>query len=216
MNIRELRKRLNETQSMFARRYNIPFRTVQNWENGVHKPPAYVSDLLEMRVNEDLINRKTYVLPKYSSKKKNLPAMGDYTSSTEWLRAVRECLGKEVVFALDEALMCQGSFWGRNDEFLVWVYGPDDLTGYNGVVILGNQINGNCIREKDGLRYTDFNRTVCDALANENILDMQGITEALSDYYYAHDESFEGIAIAPEYSGEFAKLAHDAIEYYDT
>ena len=32
MNIREMRTRLGDTQSEFAARYNIPFRTVQNWE----------------------------------------------------------------------------------------------------------------------------------------------------------------------------------------
>ena len=39
-----------------------------------------------------------------------------------WLRAVRECLGETIVFALDTALMCQGNFGGRSDEYLVWVY----------------------------------------------------------------------------------------------
>ncbi len=32
MDIREMRTRLGDTQSEFAARYNIPFRTVQNWE----------------------------------------------------------------------------------------------------------------------------------------------------------------------------------------
>jgi len=35
MDIRELRKQLGDTQHEFAERYNIPFRTVQNWEAGV-------------------------------------------------------------------------------------------------------------------------------------------------------------------------------------
>ncbi len=87
-----------------------------------------------------------------------------------------------VVFALDEALMCQGNFGGRSDEFIVWVYGDDSVSRFNGVVILGNQVSPHNIKERNGLLYTDFNRTVADALANESILDMQGITEAI-DYY---------------------------------
>ena len=34
MDIRELRKRLRLSQSEFAERYKIPFRTIQNWESG--------------------------------------------------------------------------------------------------------------------------------------------------------------------------------------
>ena len=34
MNIREIRTKLGDTQSEFATRYHIPFRTVQNWETG--------------------------------------------------------------------------------------------------------------------------------------------------------------------------------------
>ena len=64
----------------------------------------------------------------------------DYIGSISWLKAVRERLGESVVFALDEALMCQGSFGGRDDEYIVWVYGDDSVTQYNGVVVLGNYI----------------------------------------------------------------------------
>ena len=39
LNIRDMRKQLGDTQSEFAERYNIPFRTVQNWETGMRKPP---------------------------------------------------------------------------------------------------------------------------------------------------------------------------------
>ena len=65
------------------------------------------------------------------------------------------------------------------------------------------------------MRYTDFNRTLADAFANESILDMQGITEAVSRYFYHNGESFEGIAVAPEHQEKFEKLASEAIEYYE-
>ena len=183
MNIREMRTRLGDTQSEFAARYNIPFRTVQNWETGTRKPPEYITALLESRIKNDLLNRKTAVLPKYSSQKLDLPKRSDYIGATSWLKAVRDCIGEPVVFALDEALMCQGGFGGRSDEFLVWVYGNDSLTRFNGVAVLGNQISPYYVESKNGVDYTNFNRTLSDALANESILDMQGITEALSRYY---------------------------------
>lgn len=215
MNIREMRTRLGDTQSEFAARYNIPFRTVQNWETGTRKPPEYITALLESRIKNDLLNRKTAVLPKYSSQKIDLPKRSDYIGATSWLKAVRDCIGEPVVFALDEALMCQGSFGGRSDEFLVWVYGNDSLTRFNGVAVLGNHISPYYVESKNGVDYTNFNRTLSDALANESILDMQGITEALSRYYYRNGDSFNGIFVAPEYQAQFEKLADEAINYYE-
>ena len=214
MNIREMRMCLGDTQREFAERYHIPFRTVQNWEAGVRTPPEYIIALLENRIRADLVNRKTTALPKYSPQKRDLPKRSDYVGAIAWLRAVRDCIGESVVFALDEALMCQGNFGGRSDEFIVWVYGNDTLSRFNGVVVLGNQISPYNVKEKNGLRFTDFNRTVADSLANESILDMQGITEAISRYYYRNGESFEGISVVPEYQEAFERLADEALEYY--
>ena len=214
MNLRELRMQLGDTQSEFAQRYHIPFRTVQNWETGVRKPPEYIMELLENRIMTDLVNRRTRVLPAYDPQKLDLPNRREYIGAVSWLRAVREHLGDSVVFALDEALMCQGSFGGRSDEYLVWVYGNDSLSRFNGVVVLGNQVSSYSVKERNGLRYTDFNRTLSDALANEGILDMQGITEAVSRYYYRNGNSFDGISVAPEFQDRFELLAREAVEYY--
>lgn len=215
MDIRGMRMQLGDTQSEFAARYRIPFRTVQNWEAGVRRPPEYMINLLEHRIREDLINRKTRTLPGFDPQKQNLPKRSDFVGAFSWLRAVRDAIGQPIVFALDEALMCQGSFAGRSDEYLVWVYGEDSATCFNGVAVLGNRIAPIDVQNKNGLAFTSFNRTLADALANESILDMQGITEAVSRYYYAHGDSFEGIFVPPEYQQGFERLARDAIEYYE-
>lgn len=215
MNIREMRTQLGDTQSEFAMRYSIPFRTVQNWEAGVRKPPEYIMNLLETRTQADLVNRKTTALPKYDPHKVSLPKRSNYVGAIAWLKAVRDCIGEPVVFALDEALMCQGNFGGRSDEYIVWVYGNDSVSRFNGVVVLGNQVSPYSVKEKNGLLYTDFNRTVADAIANESILDMQGIMEAISRYYYRNGESFDGISVVPEYQKKFDELANEAVAYYE-
>ena len=215
LNIREMRASLGDTQSEFAARYQIPFRTIQNWETGVRKPPEYILKLLENRIRADLLNRRTTELPKYDAQKIDLPKRSSYVGATAWLRAVRERMGEDVVFALDEALMCQGFFEGHSDEFIIWVYGDDSLSRFNGIAILGNSVSPFDVREKNGLSFTNLNRTLTDALANESILDMQGITEAVSRYYFRNGESFEGLSIPPEYQEEFERLAQDAVEYYD-
>lgn len=216
MDIRTMRMQLGDTQHEFAQRYQIPFRTIQNWESGTRKPPEYMLLLLEQRIQEDLINRKTRILPEYDAQKLNLPRRCDYVGAFSWLQAVRDCIGTPVVFALDEALMCQGSFGGRSDEYLVWVYGDDSVTRFNGAVVLGNQINSLDVKTKNGVAFTSFNRTLSDALANEAILDMQGITEALNRYYYTHADSFDGIFVPPEYQSRFEQLSREAISYYES
>lgn len=179
-------------------------------------PPEYLMTLLENRVNADAINRRTRTLPKYDPRKKNLPRLGAYLSVLDWLRAIRECVGGEIVFALDEALMCHQLFLGRDDEYVVWAYGDDSLLRFNGVVLLGNRISPYAVTEKFGILCTDLTRTINDAFANEDILDMQGITEAVSMYYFEHGESFAGISVAPEYQDRFEKLARNAMEYYNS
>ena len=178
------------------------------------QPPKYIMDLLQHRVKEDLVNKKTSILPLYDSRKKELPKRSDYIGSISWLKAVREYLGDNIVFALDEALMCQGNFGGRSDEYIVWVYGDDAASAFNGVVVIGNYISPFNVIEKNGLKFTDFNRTLSDAFANESILDMQGTVEALSRYYFKNGESFEGISVAPEYQERFERLMFEAIDYY--
>ena len=215
MNVLEMRKSLGDTQSEFAQRYNIPYRTIQNWESGLRKPPEYILELLQHKVQEDLVNKKTISLPKYDSQKIDLPKRREYRNYLEWLRSVNELIDEPVVYALNQALMCQGLFNGYSDEYLVWVYGNDELNRYNGVVVLGNNIDKNYVENKNGLEYTNFNRTINDSFANEDILDMQGITEALSKYYFTNNESFDGVYIEPEYQERFQKIAEDAIEYYD-
>jgi transcriptional regulator with XRE-family HTH domain len=127
MTIRDMRTQLGVTQSEFSKRYNIPFRTIQNWETGLRKPPEYIINLLKNRIREDLVNRKTTTLPKNDFHKNNLPKRSEYIGTLSWLKAVRKHIGEDVVFALDEALICQGNFTGHSDEYIVWVYGNDSL-----------------------------------------------------------------------------------------
>jgi putative transcriptional regulator len=46
--IRALRRRLRLTQAAFAARYELPLRTLQNYEQGRQSPPAGVLTLLKL------------------------------------------------------------------------------------------------------------------------------------------------------------------------
>ncbi len=53
MTISEMREHLKISRAEFSRRYNIPVRTLENWESGKSKCPDYVRQLLERAVLED-------------------------------------------------------------------------------------------------------------------------------------------------------------------
>jgi len=55
LNIREIRALANLSQVNFGKKYNIPLRTIQDWEAGKRKPPIYVVELLEFKVRYDFI-----------------------------------------------------------------------------------------------------------------------------------------------------------------
>lgn len=52
--IRRLRAYLEMTQEQFAKKYDIPVRTLQQWESGRRNPPDYVVNLLDRAVKEDM------------------------------------------------------------------------------------------------------------------------------------------------------------------
>lgn len=62
MNFKELRRASGMTQQRFADYFGIPKRTVENWEAGVNKCPAYLLDLMKYKLeNEGYFPEKDYV-----------------------------------------------------------------------------------------------------------------------------------------------------------
>lgn len=53
MTIKEMRTLLGLSQTAFGEKYQIPMRTIQDWEAGKRTPPIYVILLLERAVLED-------------------------------------------------------------------------------------------------------------------------------------------------------------------
>lgn len=53
MELKEMRKLLGLSQAAFGKKYNIPVRTIEQWESGRRKAPVYVLELLERVVTED-------------------------------------------------------------------------------------------------------------------------------------------------------------------
>ena len=53
MTVKEIRKITGLSQAAFAAKYEIPTRTVEDWESGARKPAPYLVKLLERAVCED-------------------------------------------------------------------------------------------------------------------------------------------------------------------
>lgn len=58
MKIKDIRKLTGLTQAKFANQYNIPRRTLEDWERGIRKCPKYVLDLLEKSVKTNVYIRR--------------------------------------------------------------------------------------------------------------------------------------------------------------
>ena len=54
MEIKEIRTLTGLSQANFGKKYNIPVRTIQDWEPEKRNPPAYVVELLEFKVRYDI------------------------------------------------------------------------------------------------------------------------------------------------------------------
>lgn len=56
MTIKEMRTACGMTQKAFCEYFNIPMRTLQDWENDRRTPPAYLAPLMEYKlVRENIL-----------------------------------------------------------------------------------------------------------------------------------------------------------------
>lgn len=77
MDIKEIRKLTGLSAQKFGDKYDIPLRTIQNWEGGVNTPPPYLVKLLERVVKEDIEEPSGDLI----SREETLTAFADYVGS---------------------------------------------------------------------------------------------------------------------------------------
>jgi hypothetical protein len=135
----------------------------------------------------------------------------DYISNRAWFRDVIG--GTGLILRGVSALEFLQLFVGYAGEQEIDVYamskGQYENIGYHVVDTF------------DGLDVVRFGNVLCssvsqainDMLCDENA-DDQALTEALSKYYYSHDEMFEGLSIKPENIERFNNVKEWAIQYF--
>ena len=56
MTFKELREMSGMNKTQFGQYFDIPYRTIQNWESGLRECPKYLLDLMEYKLkNENII-----------------------------------------------------------------------------------------------------------------------------------------------------------------
>ena len=58
MTFKELLAQSGMTRKQFAEYFNIPYRTIQNWELGLRKCPDYLLELMEYKLRNEGIKKE--------------------------------------------------------------------------------------------------------------------------------------------------------------
>jgi hypothetical protein len=137
---------------------------------------------------------------------------GDFLTTRAWHGAVIG--GKDLILRNTSALEHLELFVGYLNETLIDVYakqsGECESVHYH-IVDSFDRID--FIRFGDVL-CTSANQTFNDMLSDYDNIDEKALVMGLSNYYYSHRKSFDGLLIAPENMDRFLSIKDWAIEYY--
>ena len=137
----------------------------------------------------------------------------DYTSNRAWLRDV---VGNQpMILRSVSALEYLQLFVGYFSENKVEVYALEESSEEN--------IRCHIIEDLEAIEYIRFENVLCsspsqavnDMLSDFEHSDETALVEALSKYYYSHEESFSGLNIKKENQNRFEELKDWAINYFE-
>ena len=137
----------------------------------------------------------------------------DYTSNRAWLRDV---VGNQpMILRSVSVLEYLQLFVGYFSENKVEVYALEESSEEN--------IRCYIIEDLEAIEYIRFENVLCsspsqavnDMLSDFEHSDETALVEALSKYYYSHEESFSGLNIKKENQKRFEELKDWAINYFE-
>ena len=142
-----------------------------------------------------------------------MKSSSDYTSNRAWLRDV---VGNQpMILRSVSALEFLQLFVGYFSESKVEVYALEESPEEN--------IRCHIVKDLEAIEYLRFENVLCsspsqavnDMLSDFEHSDETALVEALSKYYYSHEESFNGLAIKAENQKRFEELKEWAINYFE-
>ena len=137
----------------------------------------------------------------------------NYTSNRAWLRDV---VGNQpMILRSVSALEYLQLFVGYFSESKVEVYALEESSE--------ETIRCHIIEDLEAIEYIRFENVLCsspsqavnDMLSDFEHSDETALVEALSKYYYSHEESFSGLNIKKENQKRFEELKDWAINYFE-
>ena len=135
-----------------------------------------------------------------------------YLSNVDWLQDVVQ--GTDLILCGVSALEYLELFNGYVNESKIQVYAKNKVQFDNIEYHIVNSFDHIEYLNFNGVLCTTVNQTINDMLANYDNIDELAFLEALSNYYFANDESFDNLKIKPENRDVFNQVKQMAIEYY--
>lgn len=136
---------------------------------------------------------------------------GDFISHRLWFQSV---LDENVILCGVSALECLGMFTGYVNETIIDVYALSRGRYENINYIIVSSFDDIDYVRFDNVLCTTFEQTINDMLSDLENTDEMALTEALSNFYYSHNESFNSLHIKSENRFVFNNIQNYAINYY--
>ena len=114
-NLKETRKAMKIKQKDFAKKYNIPIRTLQNWENGITEPPPYILWMIDyiMILENECEHMKSGQMLLGQSKEQNEEPKSEDSTET-----VRKKIFKDIQYYMNfvTELSCKDCKWDNSED----------------------------------------------------------------------------------------------------
>lgn len=137
---------------------------------------------------------------------------GEFLTHAIWFR---EVLDEDVILCHTSALEMLEMYDGFIDEEIIDVYALEKGKYDNIVYHIVDTFDNISVITDSGVRCASFEYTINDMLCSFPKTDIWALTEALSNYYAQHNDSFDGLNIRLENRAAFDEIAEDAIKYYE-
>ena len=141
----------------------------------------------------------------------NTPCITDW----EWIQ--QNVGGQSLILREESALLYLQLFNGYLGGSNINVYSrqPGERDNINYHVVSDNDFNGIMYFVDNNVMCSTLSQAVNDMLRNFDSADVEALAQALSNYYYSHNESFDGITILPENMANFNDIHDWVIGYYN-
>lgn len=135
---------------------------------------------------------------------------GKFITFNQWFDSV---IDENVVLCYTSALEALGMFNGSIDETEIDVYALDTGRYDNIQYHIIPDFSDIKVQNVGKVRCTTFNQTINDML-RDIYIDRTALAEALANYYYSHESSFDGLIVDKDNEMNFEEIKEDAINYY--